>query len=108
MTKREFLEIVANSSLNEEVKAFALDEIGKLDTKNAQKRAKNAEKHSENAPLIATMREMLYGKVMFAKDIATVLGVSTSKVVSILTRDMANEVRVIVGKGKVSNSYTID
>lgn len=108
MTKREFLEIVANSSLTEEVKAFALDEIGKLDTKNAQKRAKNAEKHAENAPIIATMREMLKGKVMFAKDIATVLGVSTSKVVSILTRDMGDEVRVIVGKGKVSNSYTID
>lgn len=47
MTKREFLVAVIDSTVDEGIKAFAENEIAKLDTMNAKRREKASEKNTE-------------------------------------------------------------
>lgn len=59
MTKRDFLTAVSNGELNDEVMEFAANEIVKLDTRNANRKAspKELEKQAENEALKAAIVE---------------------------------------------------
>ena len=108
-TNRDFLTLVSNGTINDEVKAFAKEQIAKLDEKNEKRKvSKSALAHkSENdgfkAAILATLAD---GKVWVAATLAAKLGVSTQKI-SALAKQLADNGEIVVsdvkiqGKGKV-------
>ena len=94
MTKREFFETITASTLAEEIKEFAQNEINKLDEEKAKNAQKRAEKAKENEPLYTAILEIMTDEPAIASEIATKIGVSTSKASSLL--------RSLVAEGKVS------
>ena len=52
MTKREFLVAVIESTVDENIKEFAENEIAKLDTMNAKRREKASEKNAEKVEMV--------------------------------------------------------
>lgn len=94
MTKREFFETITASTLAEEIKEFAQNEINKLDEEKAKNAQKRAERAKENEPLYAAILEIMTDEPAIASEIATKIGVSTSKASSLL--------RSLVAEGKVS------
>ena len=105
MTKREFLNAVIEANVNEELSAFAVAEIGKLDKRNEAKSSKPSKTAIANEPIKADIVKMLKGR----EEVATAseaLGLTTQKV-SALCRQLveggtltATEVKV-PKKGKV-------
>lgn len=108
MTKREFLNAVIEANVNEELSAFAVAEIGKLDKRNEAKSSKPSKTAIANEPIKADIVKMLKEReeVATASEIAEALGLTTQKV-SALCRQLveggtltATEVKV-PKKGKV-------
>ena len=108
-TNRDFLTLVSNGAINEEVKAFAKEQIAKLDEKNEKRKvSKSALAHkSENDGFKnAILAALADGKVWVAATLAAKLGVSTQKV-SALAKQLADNGEIVVsdvkiqGKGKV-------
>jgi len=115
MTIREFLENVVNAEISDEMTAFALERISKLDEKNAKKRTSPTKKQSENdeikAEILATMKNGVEYK---ASEIGAMFGISTQKASALLVQlektgiVQATEKRE-KGKGKVKvYTYTTD
>ena len=106
MTKREFLEMVIAESANEEVKAFAQNEVVKMDERNARRSASPSKKAIENEPIKANIVKFLgghYEDVLTAAEIAAEVGISTQKASALLRQIdglTVTEVKV-KGKGKV-------
>lgn len=117
MTNREFLTAIANSSLSDELTAYAAEQIAKLDMRNAARKEKQSSKPSktaiENEPIKASIMEFLsaQSEPMIAADIAENVGITTAKASSLL-RQLVNDGKVIKSevkipkKGKV-NGYFI-
>lgn len=108
-TNRDFLTLVSNGTINDEVKAFAKEQIAKLDEKNEKRKvSKSALAHkSENDGFKnAILAALADGKVWVAATLAAKLGVSTQKV-SALAKQLADNGEIVVsdvkiqGKGKV-------
>ena len=107
MTKREFLNAVIEANVNEELSAFAVAEIGKLDKRNEAKSSKPSKTAIANEPIKANIIEFLADKEnVTASEIAEALELTTQKV-SALCRQLveggkltATEVKV-PKKGKV-------
>ena len=113
-TNRDFLEQVSNGVINDEIKAFAVEQIAKLDKKNADRKvSKSALAHkSENDGIkSAILSKLTADKPTITSDLATAIGVSTQKI-SALARQLVAEKVVAVcdvpvkGKGKVKG-YTL-
>ena len=102
MTNREFLTAIANSSLSDELTAYAAEQIAKLDMRNAMRREKQSSKPSktsiENEPIKASIMEFLsaQSEPMIAADIAENVKITTAKASSLLTQ--------LVKSGKVVKS----
>lgn len=102
MTNREFLTAVANSSLSDELTAYAAEQIAKLDMRNAARKEKQSSKPSktaiENEPIKASIMEFLskQSEPMIAADIAENIGITTAKASSLLSQ--------LVKSGKVAKS----
>lgn len=102
MTNREFLTAVANSSLSDDLTAYATEQIAKLDMRNAMRREKQSSKPSktaiENEPIKASIMEFLsaQSEPMIAADIAENVKITTAKASSLLTQ--------LVKSGKVVKS----
>ena len=93
MTKREFLTMVANGEFNEEVKAFAEEEIVKLDAANEKRREQSSKKRAENQPLLDKIYDEILGnEPVTASEVAEVIETSTQKASSLL--------RTLVQEGK--------
>lgn len=117
MTNREFLTAIANSSLSDELTAYAAEQIIKLDMRNAARKEKQSSKPSktaiENEPIKASIMEFLsaQSEPMIAADIAENVNITTAKASSLL-RQLVNDGKVIKSevkipkKGKV-NGYSI-
>ena len=102
MTNREFLTAVANSSLSDDLTAYAAEQIVKLDMRNAARKEKQSSKPSktaiENEPIKASIMEFLsaQSEPMIAADIAENVKITTAKASSLLTQ--------LVKSGKVVKS----
>lgn len=85
MTKRDFLKAVMNGEINDEIKAFAEEEIEKLDTANAKRREKTSKKREENKPLLDQIyNEILGEEPKTASEVAEVIQTSVQKASSLL------------------------
>ena len=107
MTIRMFLENVVEAELSDEMTAFALERISKLDEKNEKKKSASSAKKIENAGIKTEILEkMELGQNYRASEIGEIFGFSTQKASALLVqlekegKITATEVR-IKGKGKV-------
>lgn len=102
MTKREFLNAVI--ALNDaETTAFAVEEIAKMDKRNADRKAKPSKKSAENEPIKVQILEVLTDVPMVASEVAEKVGISTQKASALLRQIdglTVTEVKV-KGRGKV-------
>ena len=100
MTNREFYQAIANGEMNEELKAFALEGIAKLDHRNELRNAKPSKASVENEPIKARITEILTtsSRPMLASEIATEVEISTQKASALL--------RQLVEKGTLEVSET--
>ena len=78
-TSRMALTLVANGNITEEVKAWALAEIGKLDKKNAKRKSAEGEIKAENKPIAEAILSALANGSMLSTDLAKAIGQSTQK-----------------------------
>jgi hypothetical protein len=106
MTNRDYLNLVASGNINEEVKAWALGEIAKLDSKNAKRKDTETKTQRENKVLMAQVVETIGDGSMVASDIAKALGVSTQKA-SALCVLLVKEGTLSVADLKVKNKGTV-
>ena len=111
MTIRMFLENVVKAELSDEMTAFALERISKLDEKNEKKKSASSAKKVENANIKTEILEkMELGQNYRASEIGEMFSFSTQKASALLVqlekeeKVTATEVR-IKGKGKVK-AYT--
>ena len=86
MTNREFYKAIANGEMNEELKAFALEGIKKLDHKNELRNAKPSKTAKENEPIKARIVELISSsnKQMLASEVASEMEISTQKASALL------------------------
>ena len=78
-TNRMALTLVANGNITEEVKAWALAEIGKLDKKNAKRKAAEGEIKAENKPIAEAILSALANGSMLSTDLAKTIGQTSQK-----------------------------
>ena len=111
MTKREFYQSVADASLTDEMTAFAVAELAKLDKATENRKTKESEKASEfNTAVAAMVEAMPIGITMSAVEFGVMHGVSTQKASAVLRRAVelslvsVEDVKV-QGKGKMKG-YT--
>lgn len=108
MTNREFLTAVSTADVADEIKAFAVEEIAKLDAKNFKRRNTLSKEQVANEELKGNMFRLLeenIGKAMTASEIAVALEITTQKASALLRQLVASgscEVcEVKSGKSKV-------
>lgn len=78
-TNRMALTLVANGNITEEVKAWALNEIAKLDKKNARRKAEEGTIKAENKPIADAILKALEGGSMISSTLAMTIGQTTQK-----------------------------
>ena len=106
MTNREFLTAIANSSLSDDLTAYAAEQIVKLDMRNAARKEKQSSKPSktaiENEPIKASIMEFLsaQSEPMIAADIAENVKITTAKASSLL-RQLVESGAVVKSEVKI-------
>ena len=78
-TNRQALTLIANGNITEEVKAWALNEIAKLDKKNAKRKAEEGTIKAENKPIADAILKALEGGSMISSTLAMTIGQTTQK-----------------------------
>ena len=78
-TNRQALTLVANGNITDEVKVWALNEIAKLDKKNAKRKAAEGEIKTENKPIADAILVALANGQMLSTDLAKYIGQTTQK-----------------------------
>lgn len=106
MTNREFFVAVSNGNITDEIKAFALESITKLDKRNAQRATKPTKTQLENEPIKVSIVEFISTNTKIASEIATALNISTQKVSALCKQLVDNGQLVsktvkVKGKGEV-------
>ena len=79
MTNREFYNAIVSANINEDITAHALAEIGKLDKKNAKRKATEGEIKADNKPIAEAILTALANGSMISSDLAKAIGQSTQK-----------------------------
>ena len=79
MTNRQALTLVANGTINDEVKTWAEGEIDKLDKRNAKRKAAEGEIKAENKPIAEAIANALANGSMLSTDLAKSIGQTTQK-----------------------------
>ena len=111
MTNREFFTAVSKGNITEEVKAFAVESIAKLDHKNELRKQKPSKTSKANEPIKKAIIELLANGSMVASEIGAALDISTQKASALCIQLVENgiveqgEIK-IKGKGKVK-SYAL-
>lgn len=98
MTNREFFNAIVSANINEDITNHALAEIGKLDKKNAKRKATEGQVKEENKPIAEAIVKALEGGRMLSVDLAKYIGQSSQK-----TNGVAGEmVKLgVLGKEKI-------
>ena len=94
MTKREFYVALTNGTMNDEIKAFAADQIAKLDHTNETRRNKLSKKQLENEGVKGEILNHLGADAKTATVIGEEMEISTQKASALL--------RQLVADGKAS------
>lgn len=103
-TKREMLNVIATGVMNDEVQAWAVAELEKMDKANEARRNKMSAKAKENEPIKEAIVNVLNGEPQTATVIGETVGISTQKA-SALLRQLVEAEKVqrvdvkIKGKG---------
>ena len=105
MTEREFLTaILAIDGIAPDLADHASASIAKLDAKNAKRKTTETKEQKENKELMSRILTLLADGAMIAKDLASALEVSTSKVSALCTKlkaeGLITSVEVKNGKSK--------
>ena len=79
MTNREFFTAIVSANINADLTAHALAEIGKLDKKNAKRKATEGEIKADNKPIAESILTALANGSMISSDLAKAIGQSTQK-----------------------------
>lgn len=116
MTRREFLEMVIEGKVTDEMKDFAHSEITKMNDRNAKRKASPSKTAIANEPIKAEIVKVLTNEPKTASEIAKEVEISTQKEVKISTQKASALLRQIdgltvtevkiKGKGKVKG-YSI-
>jgi hypothetical protein len=106
MTEREFLNLVINGDINEDVKAYATEGIAKLDAKNEKRKNTPTKEQLANEGLKSNILELLANSPMVASEVGASLGVSTQKA-SALCQLLVKEGKVSVADIKVKNKGAV-
>lgn len=100
MTNREFYTNIANGTITEAEKEFALAAIAKMDETNEKRKNKTSPKDAEKAAADAVVRENIFALLtadpQTAADLGAQVGVSTPKATA--------ELRKLVADGRVSKT----
>lgn len=108
MTRREFLEMVIEGKVTDEMKDFAHSEITKMNDRNAKRKASPSKTAIANEPIKAEIVKVLTNEPKTAREIADEVVISTQKASALLRQIdglTVTEVK-IKGKGKVKG-YSI-
>lgn len=103
MTNRNFFELVANGTMNDEIIAFARKVIEESDSK---RNADKAKKDAENAPLIEAIGSVLTDKPQTASQIAAAVGISTPKATALLKKMSVKVGEMTVDK-RIVKAYSL-
>ena len=106
MTEREFLNLVINGNINEDVKVYATEGIAKLDAKNEKRKNTPTKEQLANEGLKSNILELLANSPMVASEVGASLGVSTQKASALCTL-LVKEGKVAVADLKVKNKGTV-
>lgn len=94
MTNREFYSAIANGTINDAIKAFAVDAIAKLDSKNENRRNKETPAHKDAVAYgDKFLAFMVKGRTYTASEIGKEFGISPNKATPAL--------KLLVENGKV-------
>ena len=95
MTNREFYTNIANGTITEAEKEFALAAIAKMDATNEARKNKTSPKDAEKAAADAVVRENIFALLtavpQTASDLGAQVGVSTPKATAELRKLVADE-----------------
>ena len=94
MTNREFYTNIANGTVTEAEKEFALAAIAKMDETNEKRKNKPSKTAEANAPILASLTNALTSDPQTAADLAVAVGISTQKASSLLRQIVASGVAV--------------
>ena len=94
MTNREFYTNIANGTITEAEKEFALAAIAKMDETNEKRKNKPSKTAVENAPIIEALTAALTADPQTAADLGAAVGISTQKASSLLRQIVALGVAV--------------
>lgn len=102
MTNREFLNTIINSTMDDEIKAFAKEALQKMDERNAKRSSKPSKTSIENAPIKGSIMEFISNRNEFciAGAIAEALEISTQKA-SALCRQLVADGKLVEKEVKV-------
>ena len=107
MTNREFYTAIVNAydvepteEQKEELKAFAIEAIAKLDARNAKRASTPSKTQKENAPLIEKIASLLTSEPKLASALASEMGISTQKASALVKKVEGVSVCDVKVKGK--------
>lgn len=107
MTNREFYKAIIGSKVSEEIKAFAQEQIDKLDSKNEKRKNTQTKTQKENEGIKTQIVNLIEENgSMVASVIATKLNISTQKA-SALCKQLVEEKELVVSDIKVKNKGTL-
>ena len=108
MTNREFLTAVSTADVADEIKAFAVEELAKMDAKNFKRRNTLSKEQVANEELKGKIIDLLKenaGKTFPASEVATAFEITTQKASALLRQLVESKVcevcEVKSGKSKV-------
>ena len=111
MTNREFYTNIANGTITEAEKEFALAAIAKMDETNEKRKNKPSKTAEANAPILASLTNALSSDPQTAADLAVAVGISTQKASSLLrqlvTSGVAVSTDIKVPKKGTCKGYTL-
>lgn len=108
MTNREFFVAIVNSNVSDELKAFALEAINKLDARNASRSSKPSKAAIANEPIKETIIEYLRGGYNFKTsfEIEEATGIPSTKV-RVLCTQLVNDGKLEKTDVKVPKKGTV-
>ena len=105
MTSRAFFESIQNGKVDDDVKAYAVAEIEKMNARNEKRATTPSKTAIANEPLKAQILAFLTEKTtsVLTSAIGEAVGISTAKA-SALLRQLANDGKIVGEEAKVTKS----
>lgn len=101
MTNREFFNAIISANVNKEVTAHAIDELEKLDARNAKRSSKPSKTQLANESIKAHLLEILAVKPMTASEIHEVDADLSTQKISSLCRQLVEAGKLAVEEVKI-------